>query len=67
VVIQILRRNDRTFNPTIHTQTRLYILTHIPYVNDWMTQGELEVLANVRVEAYDVDILNGPVLSCLIE
>jgi len=31
-----------------------------------MTNGELEILAYVRVEAYDVDILIGLILPCLI-
>jgi len=65
-VIQLLWRNDRTFNEAIHTQAPFYILKRIPYVNDRMTHGELEVLAYVRVEAHDIDILYSFILSCLI-
>ena len=58
-MIQLLWWNNRTFNEAIHTQTRLYIFTPIAYVNDRMADGELEILAYVRVEAHDFDILNG--------
>jgi len=58
--------NFRTFNDAIHTQERLYILTRIPYVNDHMADGELEIRAYVRVEANDVDIFNGLILSCRV-
>jgi len=51
--------------PSIHT-ARLYILTSIPYVNDRMDEGELEILACVLIEAHDIDILNGLILACLI-
>jgi len=66
VVIQLPWRKDRTFNQAIHTQARLYIFTLIAYVNDWMADGVLEILAYVRVEAHDVDLLNGFILACLI-
>jgi len=35
-------------------------------MNDRMTNGELEILAYVRVEARDIDILHGLILLCLI-
>jgi len=65
-VIQFLWRKDRTFNQAIHKQARFYILTRIPYVNYRMTQGELEVLAYIGIEAHDVDILYSLILPCLI-
>jgi len=65
-VIQLLCRNDRTFDQVIHTQARFYNFTRIRCVNDRMTHRELEVLSYVGVEAHDVDILNGVILACLI-
>ena len=47
-------------------QARLYIFTSITYLNDGMTNGELEILAYIRVEAHGVDILNGLILPCLL-
>ena len=64
--IKLLCWNDRTFDQAIHTQAQFCIFTSIPYINDGMTNGELEVLAYVWVEAYDIDILNGLILPCLI-
>jgi len=61
-----LRWNDRTYDQAIHTQARFYILTRIAYVNDRMTDVEVEILAYVRVETHDVDILNGLNLPCII-
>ena len=38
----------------------------IDYLSDRVTHGELEILAYVRVEFHDIDILNGLILPCLI-
>jgi len=65
-VIQFLWRNYRSFDEAIHTQTRLYIFTLIAYFNDRMADGKLEILAYVRVEAHDVNILNGLNLSWFV-
>ena len=65
-MIQLLWRNDRTFNQAVHMETSFYISTPIPYVNDRMSNGELEMCAYVRVEAHDIDILNSLILPCLI-
>ena len=65
-MIQLLWRNDRTFDQAIGAQARFYIFTLIAYMNDRTAEGELELFAYVRVESHDVDILNGLILSCLI-
>jgi len=65
-VIQSLWSNDRIFDQAIDTPPRFFILTCMPYVNDQTNNWELEILAYVRVEARDVDILNGLILPCLI-
>ena len=61
-MIHSLWWNNRTFDQAIHTQEGFYIFTRIAYVNDRMTDGELEVIAYVRVEAHVIDILNGLIL-----
>jgi len=65
-VIQLLWRYDLTFDQANHTHARLYIITLIAYVNDRITDRELEILVYIRVEAHDVDILNCIILPCLI-
>ena len=41
------------------------ILTSTAYVNERMTHGELELIAYVRVEVCDVNVLNGLILPAL--
>ena len=65
-VIQFFWRNYRSFDEAIHTQACLYIFTLIAYLTDRMADGKLEIFAYVRVEAHDVDILNGLILSWFV-
>jgi len=64
-MVQTLWRHDRTFYQTVHRQARFLILARIATVNDWMIYGQLEILANVRVQAHDVDILDSPIFRTL--
>jgi len=65
-MIQPPRRHCRTFNQTFHLQAGFLILTRVTHVNDWMTHCELEIFANVRVQAFDVNKLNCLIFACFI-
>jgi len=56
---------EHLIRPSIRRHA-FYILTRIAYVNIRMIHRKLEILAYVRVEAHDVDILNGLILPCLV-
>ena len=46
-------RNDRTFYNTILSQAGFLILARVCHIDDGIAYGELEIIADIRVEAHD--------------
>jgi len=61
-----LWRNHRIFYQTVYTPARFHILARVAHLNDWMTYGEPEILANIRIQTHNFDILENPIFACLI-
>ena len=57
-MIQTLWRKDRTFYRALLAQTGLPVFASVSHMDDRMAYGEHVVLANVRLKAHDVYILN---------
>ena len=56
-MIEVLWQRDRAFHQFVHLQTGLLIGTRVTNMNDRMTYGELEILADIRVQTHYVTIL----------
>jgi hypothetical protein len=66
-MIQSLRRNDTTFYQTVHAQARFDVLARVSHLNDRMTYGKFEILADVWVQTHNIYILYSLLIfTCLI-
>ena len=57
-MIQVLWRKERTLYRTFHLKTGLHVFTRVANVDDWMSYWKLIILADVRIQAHNVKILN---------
>jgi len=57
-MVQFLRRNNNTLYQPIHTEGGFLVLAHISHMNESVTDGKLEILVYVWVEAHVIHILD---------
>ena len=55
---QLLWRHDITLYQPVHTEASFHVLAYISHMNDGVTDGKLEILAYVRIEALDIHLLD---------
>jgi len=65
-MVRLLRRNDTTIYQTVHKQSGFHDLERISHIEERVTDGNLEILAYVRVDAHDIHILDTLIFPHLI-
>jgi len=65
-MMQPLWRNDRIFYKDLLAQTGILVFAIVFHMDDRMAHGDLEVLAYIRIKAFDVYILNSLAFQSLI-
>jgi len=55
-MVQCFWQKDNTLYQTVHKQAGFHILALISNMDDGVTDGKIEILAYVRVEAHDIHI-----------
>ena len=65
-MVQFLWRNDSTLYQPVHTQAGFRVLALVSHMDDGVSDGKLEILAYVWVEAHDIHILDSLVFTHFI-